>query len=57
MPPMDVGALKDLLDPIELGSLADRKDDLQFDTVLSLGERQRLVIARLLYWKPAIAIL
>ena len=53
--------LKDILGKVELGYLADRKgaftDDTNWEDALSLGEKQRLAIARLLHHKPKFAIL
>jgi ABC-type uncharacterized transport system fused permease/ATPase subunit len=55
--------LKELLDEVDLGYLMDRKvgvDDEQevnWEDVLSLGEKQRLAAARLFFHEPKFAIL
>ena len=54
--------LHDLLHEVSLGYLLERADhqrgeEVNWDAVLSLGEKQRLAIASLLYHKPKFAIL
>ena len=55
--------LKELLDEVELGYLLDRKvgvddeEDVNWEAILSLGEKQRLAAARLFYHSPKFAIL
>ena len=54
--------LGELLNEVSLGYLLERADhqsgeEVNWDAVLSLGEKQRLAIASLLYHKPKFAIL
>ncbi len=55
--------MKDLLEEVDLGYLMDRKTGIDDDTevnwesVLSLGEKQRLAMARLFFHGPKFAIL
>jgi len=58
---LSIEYLKRILSKVELSYLADRKgaftDDTNWEDALSLGEKQRLAIARLLHHKPKFAIL
>ena len=51
----------EILDEVELSYLADRPDIFEKETnweeEISLGEKQRLAIARLIYHEPRIAVL
>ncbi|KAF0982153.1 hypothetical protein FDP41_012014 [Naegleria fowleri] len=52
--------LKDFLRRVRIAYIADREGwdkEKNWDDILSLGEQQRLAVARLLYHKPAYAIL
>ena len=52
--------LKELLDEVDLGYLMDREDEskeVNWEDILSLGEKQRLAAARLFYHSPKFAIL
>jgi ABC-type uncharacterized transport system fused permease/ATPase subunit len=53
--------LSGLLSKVDLGYLADRPgvlvDEINWEDELSLGEKQRLAMARLMYHKPRFAIL
>eukprot|EP00944_MAST-04C_sp_MAST-4C-sp1_P010415 g10415.t1 len=53
--------IKNILSKVELGYLADRDgaftEETNWEDALSLGEKQRLAIARLLHHKPKFAIL
>ena len=53
--------MRALLERVDLGYLADRpgvaEEEVNWDEVLSLGEKQRLAMARLLFHKPRFAIL
>eukprot|EP00943_MAST-04B_sp_MAST-4B-sp1_P009537 g9537.t1 len=53
--------LKDILTEVDLGYLADRKnvmtDEINWEEELSLGEKQRIAIARLIFRRPKFAIL
>jgi len=52
--------MKSLLDKVDLGYLMQRKDrdeEVNWETVLSLGEKQRLAMARLYFHRPKFAIL
>ena len=53
--------LRQLLNRVDLAYLADREgvltDEVNWEEVLSLGEKQRLAMARLIYHHPKFAIL
>lgn len=55
---VDVGVLTSLLQTVQLGHLADKLfDERDWSHVLSLGEQQRLAIARVLLHRPKVALL
>lgn len=58
---IDGSRLRDLLREVDLEYLADREEELgqevNWGELLSLGEQQRLGMARLFYHKPKFAIL
>ena len=59
--PLSEGELREILDQVDLGYLLERPgaltEETNWEEELSLGEKQRVAIARLIYRKPEFAIL
>jgi len=58
---LSMDRLRDILRQVDLTYLLDRdgvlEDEINWEEVLSLGEKQRLAMARLIFAKPNYAIL
>jgi ABC-type uncharacterized transport system fused permease/ATPase subunit len=61
MPPPNDDILAEVLESVRLGHLMDRYDGfdstVEWASVLSLGEQQRLAFARLLLSRPALVLM